>query len=206
LAFRARTPAGVTATPIARPARRNTAGDSHPNALGNARRGPRGIRGRGVSAASRSSSSTGSKRSCVVPSAHRCRRSRTTCPSAVRCSRSAAMGGRSPGPPARVSQRAGVGARSGTAVRAAPDPAAARRGGVEIEAVAARVTGSAPRRRQREQFRRRATPAHCRTGPLAERSPSLHRGGGNAGQHGRLVPPRIGGAHLLETVQRATPG
>jgi len=77
---------------------------------------------------------------------------------------------------------------------------------VEIEAVAARVTGSAPRRRQREQFRRRAAPAHCRTGPLAERSPSLHRGDGNAGQHWRLLPPRIGDAPLPEILQHATPG
>ena len=47
-----------------------------------------------VSAASRSSSSTGSNTRCVGPSAHRCRSSKSTCPSRVRWIRSCATGGR----------------------------------------------------------------------------------------------------------------
>jgi len=79
-------------------------------------------------------------------------------------------------------------------------------GGVEIEAVPPGVTRSAPRRRQGEQFRRRATPTHRRTGPLPECPPSLHRRAGNASQHGRLFPPPIGGAPLSEIVRHATAG
>jgi hypothetical protein len=60
------------------------------------------------------------------------------------------------------------------------------------------MTGSARDRRQREQVRRRTTPAHGRAGPLAQRPPTLHGGGGQARQDGRRLPPRIGGARLVE--------
>ncbi len=148
--------------------------------------GSRLIRGRGVSAASRSSSSTGSKSSCVVPSAHRCRRSRTTCRP-----RSGAAG----------RSRWEDGAHGGTAVRAGPDPAAARRW----------RRGDRSRFPERDTVRgptapARAVPPTRHTGPIAERPPSLHRSSGDAGQHGHLFPPRIGGAPLPKIVQHATPG
>jgi hypothetical protein len=52
------------------------------------------MRGRGVNAANRSSSSIGSNRSAVVPSLHSVFKVRTTRPSAVRLNRSCAIGGR----------------------------------------------------------------------------------------------------------------
>ena len=53
------------------------------------------MRGRGVSAANRSSNSIGSNSRCVVPSLHSAFKVRSTRPSAVRVSRSCAIGGRS---------------------------------------------------------------------------------------------------------------
>ncbi len=53
------------------------------------------MRGRGVSAANRSSNSIGSNSRCVVPSLHSAFKVRSTRPSAVHVSRSCAIGGRS---------------------------------------------------------------------------------------------------------------
>jgi hypothetical protein len=79
-----------------------------------------------------------------------------------------------------------------------PRPIPRRRdnGGVEIEAIHSGVTGAASRRRLSQQGRQRAASTHRRTGSFAEGPASLYRGFGNAGQHRRLVPPRIGGAPL----------